>query len=344
MAKRNKYMGLIGRLEKKIAFMEENALLPPEQQLADEFEVSKPTLRRALREMADSGRIRKINGVGITVVRPSRVISRELILLCNDITFFAETLKHAGIRSLDSNYFISIVPLSGDAKTQERIITSVAERAPSGVVIHADPSQSDLPAFHQFALKGIPTLFLVRLPRGIETNLLEFNTSETVSKIVETFYKEGCRKIAFYSPPLHNRSASKERENGYLAGMKKCRLKTRSEFFCPHEASSGERKKFIKLFKDENSRPDAVCCVNDRAAGQLIKELLKQKINIDGIRFSGFDYTGLSDFIPVPLLTVDPPFAEWGKCAVDILIKQIENPDIGFQRKKLKAKIISTRP
>ena len=343
MPRATKYMALASKLEKHMALMEENTFLPPEQQLADKFGVSKPTLRRALQEMVDLGRLRKINGVGVMLTKPPRTISRELIFLCHDINFFAESINSFGIRALKLNYFVSIVPLGGDAQTQERIVLSTVERCPAGVVVYADPKHNNLAAFHQLGASGIPGVYLMRLPRGIDSSLLEFGNFDGITEIVENFYQEGCRKIALYGNETVNQAAAVEREAGFIAGMKKCRLKVRPEFYCGYGSSKKHQESFLCLFENAELSPDAVCCLNDYCAGQLIKELIQRKINVDDIRFSGFDHSALSDFIPHALLTVDPPMKELGKTAAEMLIKQVENPHFGFQRKKLQAKVIRTK-
>ncbi|NCA70627.1 MAG: GntR family transcriptional regulator [Sphingobacteriia bacterium] len=194
-------------MEKKLSGMTEHTMLPPEQALADEFRVSKPTLRRALQELADAGKIRKINGVGIEVIQPPRSISRELIFVCHDIVFFSESLKSFGARAAELNYFISIVPLAGDARTQERILLSAAERRPAGMVIYADPRQQELTAFQQLAASRIPALYVIRLPQGIDNNLLEFGNADGLVEIVETFYSRGCRRIASSLSPCRDAAA-----------------------------------------------------------------------------------------------------------------------------------------
>ncbi len=343
MAQRTKYLKLVGQLEKRLSTMAENSLLPPEQMMADNFEVSKPTLRRALDELAGCGRIRKINGVGNMVTRPPRAISRELIFLCHDITFFASTLKKFGSIALNANYFMSIVPLDGDAQTQERIIMSVVKRNPAGVVIYADTKHNDLPAFHQLAATGIPSLYLMRLPHGIDNNLLEFGNSDGITEIVETFYRVGCRKIAMYANKTVNKVAAIERARGFAVGMKKCHLKVRQEFHCGYDSTQEQHEAFLRLFEKRKTSPDAVCCLNDYCAGSLIKELTKRRVDVDIIRFSGFDHSPLSEFIPQPLLTVNPPMEEMGKEAAEMLIRQIENPQFGFCKKKLHAEVIKTK-
>ena len=46
MARGNIYKALLGKLEKQLGFLPEGTKLPPEQELAEKFGVSKPTLRR----------------------------------------------------------------------------------------------------------------------------------------------------------------------------------------------------------------------------------------------------------------------------------------------------------
>ena len=343
MARSSKYLELAGLLEKRLVGMEENSLLPPEQQLAEEFGVSKPTLRRALQVLVEQGQVHKINGVGVAVAKTRRTLSRELIFACHDIVFFAEALKSFAVHARQSNYFISIVPLSGDKQDQERIILSAVERRPAGIVVYADPRQNDLAAFHQLAADGIPSLYLIRLPQGLDNNLLDFGNADGMSEIVETFYGEGCRKIALYGDQRVNPAAVMEREQGFLAGMKRCRLKPQEQYWCPPETTAEQREDFLRLFAAESTRPDAVCALNDHCAGHLIKILLQRSIDIKPIRFSGFDHSPLSEFIPQPLLTVAPPMAELGQVAAEMLVRQVENPQFGFQRRKLRATLVDIK-
>jgi DNA-binding LacI/PurR family transcriptional regulator len=125
--------------------------------------------------------------------------------------------------------------------------------------------------------------------------------------------------------------------------MKKCRLKIRSGYYCDYTASTMARENFLELFTHEKTRPDAVCCLNDYCAGSLIKELTKRQIDLNGILFSGFDHSPLSEFIPQPLLTANPPMEEMGKEAANMLIRQVENPNFAYQRKKLKSRLITTK-
>ena len=128
MARGNIYKALLGKLEKQLGFLPEGTKLPPEQELAEKFGVSKPTLRRALAELAVRGIIVKQNGIGSVVAGSSKVIAKELVFLCHDIVFFAESLKTFSLAAGAANYLPSIIPLAGDAAGQERIIATAIAR------------------------------------------------------------------------------------------------------------------------------------------------------------------------------------------------------------------------
>ena len=64
MARKTIFHSLLGELEQRIGRLPAGTILPAEQALADEYGVSKPTLRRALAELAEHGLIAKENVVG----------------------------------------------------------------------------------------------------------------------------------------------------------------------------------------------------------------------------------------------------------------------------------------
>ena len=344
MARNNIYLTLTGMLEKMLSTMKRGALLPPEQELAERFGVSKPTLRRALADLAERNLIEKRNGVGNVVGGSARVIQRELIFLCHDVVFFAESIKRFSAVAAESNYLCSIVPLCGDADTQTRILATALARNPAGLVIYADPGMRNPDAARLPADCTIPVLYLIRLPEELDGNLLTFENADGIIGIVQRFYTEGCRRFALYGGGPVNPLAAVEREQGFREGLRRCRLKVRRGLICGRESSLEERTRFLERFRDAETCPDAVCCLNDACAGEFLREMRKMGIDLSNIRISGFDHAPLTKFLPHELLTVEPPMAELGECAAAMLIRQIENPHFGFIRKKLASRLIVVTP
>ena len=111
MARKTIFHSLLGELEQRIGRLPAGTILPAEQTLADEYGVSKPTLRRALAELAEHGLIAKENGIGSVVIGARSAMRRELIFLCNNLNFYSTTLSTFAARVRQENYFLSIVPL-----------------------------------------------------------------------------------------------------------------------------------------------------------------------------------------------------------------------------------------
>ena len=297
-----------------------------------------------LAELAERNLIEKRNGVGNVVGGSARVIPRELIFLCHDVVFFAESIRRFSVVAADANYLCSIVPLCGDAKTQARILATALARNPAGIVIYADPGMRNPDAVRLPEDCDIPVLYLIRLPEGMEGNLLTFENADGIIGIVQRFYAEGCRRFALYGGGPVNPLAAIEREQGFREGLRRCRLKIRRELICGRESSPEERVRFLERFRDPETRPDAVCCLNDACAGEFLRGVRRMGIDLSDVRISGFDHAPLTMFLPHDLLTVEPPMAELGECAATMLIRQIENPHFGFVRKKLTSRLIAVIP
>ena len=102
MSRKNIHLGLTRKIEQYICRFAEGELLPPEQEISAYFEVSKPTLRLALAPMIEKGFIETVNGVGSRVCKHPQTIPGELIFVCSDLVFFADTLKNFSIKIANS--------------------------------------------------------------------------------------------------------------------------------------------------------------------------------------------------------------------------------------------------
>ncbi len=338
MARKTVFHTLLGKLERRVGTLPAGAVLPAEQTLADEYVTSKPTLRRALAELAQRGLILKRNGVGNIVLNSRSVMRRELVFLCNNINFYSQTLSAFGAAIRRENYFLSIVPLDGDAFTQTQIIETVVERAPSGLVVSADQAHNDLPIYRTLAAGPVPLLFLARLPEGVgDASLIAIDNRREFSRIVRRLYREGCRRFALYGWSTLPVATASERVAGFYDGMRSCRLRPQERLQC---LAPEQLDDFLHQFRSPATAPDAVCCLNDGCAVQLIDLLNHAGIDCKTIRFSGFDNLPLLQYFPNRILTVKLPFEELGRTAAEMLMRQIENRGFKPFRKLISAEIL----
>lgn len=343
MARDTLFRPLLGQLESWIGTLEAGSILPAEQQLAERFCVSRPTLRRALAELVERRIISTRNGVGSVVLCPSLVIPRELFFLCRDLVFFSETLREFSRTAISAGYLPVILPLEGGADAQKRIIATVLERKPAGIVFYPDPTVAP-ESCSMLRNSQSPLLFLVRIPEGLTGNLLTFENYDGIPAILRDFYRQSCRKFAVFGYGMDNPIAARERTAAFLDGLHKCRLRLKANRYCPPDATPEQLEAFFNEFKKPDKAPDAVCCLNDYCACSFLVMMKSRGLDTSRLRISGFDHLRIADFLPRSITTVEPPLEELGREAASMLIRQIENPSFGFLSRKLSSRLVETQP
>lgn len=340
MARRMVWPALCGELEKRFGELKPGEQLPAEQSLADELQVSKSTLRRALDVFVEQGILAKQPGKGNVLLRPPRRISRELVFLTSDPIFFAPALKSFCLRAVERNYYGTVVVLDGTAEMQRRLVMTVADRVPAGILINHTPALEEPEFFHRLERGKSTLLYMQRYPAGIERgNLIRISVAETFAEIVGRFYREGVRRFALYHCSGMAPGAVRERVDGFREGVRRCQLKVPEERIFLGPAGEAEQEAFFSLFRSCR-RPDAVICVSDRSAAHFLAELRRRGIDRTGIRISGYDNSYLVNYAAPGIVTAAPPLEELGGAAVDLLIRQSENPGFLPKTIQLESQII----
>lgn len=336
MSRKNIHAGLTRLLEQYLCSFSPGVSLPSEQVLAEIFKVSKPTLRKAMAPLREKGYISSRNGVGNRIALVPEVFQRELIFICSDLVFFADTLKNFSMELANGSYFCSVIPLSGPEETQYRILRSCLERNPAGIVLY--PGALELKK-ELFASCRAPVLHLVRRHSGMEGDLLCFRNEEGLSNIVKHFYNKNCRRFALFGTRV-NTHAARERMAGFQEGLRKVRLRMKEELLCCHKEGYDS---FFAMFEDPKKRPHAVCCFNDECAGEFFMEMKKRGLPWEDLEISGFDCSLASSFYPKSILSVKLPLAELGSRAAQLLVRRIENPTLAEFTEKLSPELIYTQ-
>lgn len=302
-------------------------LIPPEDQLAREFDVSRVTIRNALRRLQDEGYIERKRGFGTMVCYSpeSTRDERAVAVLMVDIMrpLFAEMVK--GIQSkLDKEGFKLILCDTENVTEKERSYLVRYKDEVAGFIIAPVTGTRNHSYFGQLLGEEIPFVFIDRY-------LPEFNIDAVVSDNVQGGYvatrhllELGHRRIAILSEPeassLSDRIHGAERAYAELG----LALDPALVFSAESRGFDNGRETVVRVVRD---CPDvtAAFCLNDDIAWGCLNGLAEAGVRVPA-EFSvvGFDNLIHTAQLLQPLTTVDQPKLEMGRRAAEILLGRIQ--------------------
>jgi len=153
------------------------------------------------------------------------------------------------------------------------------------------------------------------------------NDYEGAFKAVEHLVENGYRRIAHIGGPSVLR-ISHNRLNGYKDALKKHHLPFEKELVVHCDLSKKDALLCAEKLLGLENRPDAVFCVNDPTAIQLMLAAKKRKIKVpEELGIVGFSNDPISEVIEPALTTVEQPVADMGRAAMRILLDVVKKGD-----------------
>lgn len=332
---------LLRRIEQEV--YRPNTFLPSERVLAEEFRVSRPTLRNALAPLVKSGRLVNQPGVGTRVngdrpSAPGRSGSerewKTLALMLPDIgnRVFLEFTEAIEYTALQSSYHLLLCNFRHQPALEERQIRQLVSRKVDGMILAHDPNLPFPESLSTVVEAKIPAVFLFSAPTAIRVDAVLLDEQAGVNQVMRYLFSLGHRRIAFCRPVS---GATHPREKFFLEYMQRIGVSVPEHFLIPFESTDNLHcRKTLQRVLRQRPAPTAIFAGNDRVALIVLSQLLALGVDVPGaMSVVGFDNQRFTEHLPVPLTTVDQPKQEMGRRAVELLLEQIEmGPPVGPRR------------
>lgn len=193
-----------------------------------------------------------------------------------------------------------------------------------GVLISMTRETKKFDHFKSFDRHGIPVVFFNRICDEMNTSRVLVNDYEGAYKATEHLIQNGYKKIAHISGPPSLR-LSRNRLNGYKDALTQYKIPVRNNLIVEGDLSKKAAWLAAQKLMLLKNRPDAIFCVNDPTAIQVMLYAKKHGIRIPyELGVVGFSDDPMAAVIEPPLTTVEQPVAEMGRTAMRILLKEIE--------------------
>lgn len=324
------YLKILRDLEKRIDSQEFSPQkpVPSEREICIHYQVSRITARRALDELANRGRIVRLQGKGSFISKPRQWSNSGKIALVVDGVYdhgcLPIVLRGIEEESHQLGYQVSFFNGEGRFDKHLEITERILDSGFNGVIM--DPHQSDeeyerntelIDALEQ---EGIPVVLVQKYPfhHPDRYSYVVSDDHRGGFLITEHLLQIGHRRIGFLQDAFN--SSSFNRLQGYRSALLEAGVSMSEDLVqkaCDPESVEATLKEWLNM---GDERPSAVFAVNDLMAYMVIHALQNLGVSIpQDLALVGFDDLPTSKFLAVPLTTVIQQIEQIGSTAMKAL-------------------------
>lgn len=338
---------IAGALENRIRAGEyqHGQWLPTERALAEEFHVSRATVRLVLGELAKRNLVMRAAGCRPLVRRNSALShpasAKRMSLglwISGDPTDVGGAMTVRGIQNIldPDSYRLVVANHTGD--TLEALIASEAQalarfandRDISGLILWAFGGNANLATFQALREVGIPMVFIDRRPPvEFDADFVCVHNERSAQSVVRHLIAMGHRRIAHVTNS-EQASSVRERFEGYRRALAACHLPFDPELvltatFMEHETMNRSAAALVERLLTLPDPPTALFAVNDYTAQFMIAALQARGKRVpEDMAVAGFDDEERWKPGEPFLTTVSQPFEAMGEEAARLLLQRIE--------------------
>jgi LacI family transcriptional regulator len=243
-------------------------------------------------------------------------------LLLPDFThpFFAEIAKAVAETVRPHGYHVIISYFDENPELERNEAESLLARQVDGLILAS--AQSGAKAFADMQKRKVLFVLIDRPIAGVQASFVGVDNEAIGQLATAHLIEQGCRRIAHLRGP--GIGIATGRMQGYRATLAKHGL----EFFPGYVMDAGYQddtghEAMLKLLR-KKPVPDGVFCYNDPVAIGAMRAISEAGLRVpEDIAVVGAGNVHYSDFLAVPLTTVDQGTCEIGKRAANLLLERI---------------------
>lgn len=323
------YMQLANELQHQInsGQLRPGDQLPSESEMMEHYQIGRPTVRAALKQLVSAGYLTKIQGKG-TFCRNSHMnepFNIEVLLDMENEYFIPYYVRAISSVLKKSNCNFLISNTNRDAQSICEQLEASLQRDTSGVILQMTPvnirpelRQRLLGCIAAFRRRNIPLILIDSLLDGADASFCVINERGGGARAAEHLAAYGHKRCAMVSP--RNFYDAVQRHAGFCEAASKFGMQPPILIDSEDDLDS----KLPNIIYAEHIT--GIFCFNDALAQRSIRILHNADYSIPSeISVIGFDDSFLAATVEPPLTTLCHPKEELGRCTALALLKLIQN-------------------
>lgn len=312
-----------------------NDQMPSENEIAEQFQMSRQTVRQTFGELEQEGWLYRMQGKGTFVSTPQTQKSRDVQTIGILTTYISDYIFPHIVRGAESalrarGYRLLLSSTDNDKEKEKESLDMMMSQPLSGLIIEPTKSAEGNPNLSYYLsldYQHIPYLMINERYPEMNCPSLVVDDEEGGFKAAQHLIELGHRRIAgfFKTDDLQGVNRLK----GFIRAHHHYQIPLLPEFVIHYSTEEKRHKPYVSataMLAQADERPTAFVCYNDEIAIHLLEAVRTTGLQVpQDISLVGFDDSSLATATEVKLTTLAHPKTEMGVDAAEILIDMIQN-------------------
>ena len=306
--------------------------------LASELNISISTVSRALKNHPDispelTKKVKELaqarnytpNPLAMGLLRQE---TRMIGVIVPDLVthFYSSIISGIEEYAKSRGYFILLASSYESMEKEIESVSNLLKARVDGMIVCLSKETNRFDHFLQLTENEIPLVFFDRVCLSDLVPCVVIDNKEVINRIIGHFHENGYQRIAFISGPPHL-NISRDRIEGYLAGLKKAGLKYDPDLLRTCNMNTDEVIQITGELLALPDPPDAFFGISDLVIFAVQKELKRRGIKVpEEIGLIGFADEFHATFSTPQLTSIMHPTREIGIKAAELFFKKMEDP------------------
>jgi GntR family transcriptional regulator of arabinose operon len=311
-----------------------NEQMPSENEIAEQFQMSRQTVRQTFGELEQEGWLFRVQGKGTFVSNPQaqKALAVQTIGIVTTYIsdyIFPHIVRGAESSLRDKGYRLVLSSTDNDKEKERENLTMMMSQPLSGLIIEPTKSAEGNPNLSYYLsldYQAIPYIMINECYPEMDCPFVKINDELGGFLATEHLIQLGHKRIAgfFKTDDLQGVNRLK----GFMRAHHQFNIPLLPDMvinYSSEERHSKPNEMAMKLLGNPEDRPTALVCYNDGLAVSLLEVIRKLGITVpEELSIVGFDDSNLATATEVKLTTLTHPKTEMGVAAAEILINMIE--------------------
>ncbi|AYD46777.1 MAG TPA: LacI family DNA-binding transcriptional regulator [Arachidicoccus soli] len=258
-------------------------------------------------------------------LRSGKTYTIGVLIPSANISFFGSVVHGIEIVANANGYNILLYQTNESRKFEGKGVEALLSAHVDGILISVSKETKDYTHLSNAKKLGVPIVFFDRAKEGLGISSVVIDDYKGAFMATEHLIKQGYKRIAHISGPLHMKVFN-DRMEGYKAAMQQYKMKFSDDWLFEGDVSIESGKAAIGHFLSLKEKPDAVFAVEDYSALGALKELKNRKVAVPE-RFGVFGFANelFAEHLTPSLSSVDQQTILMGKEAMQLLLSLMAN-------------------